>query len=1522
MKKILLLILFVIPYYFGYAVTYYFQPVQNDLTVLANWGINTNGSGTPPTSFTVAGDVFILTSDEVLNSNWLMNQTLQIGLTTLAGINLTVQSGGGYINAATINIPAATSGTHTLQMDRETFPNFGTLHATSTVIYSVWGNQWVRNGVYGNIIINNGGQKTIFTTTSTFQINGNLAINGGATLILPAGGASPTITGNFTTTSNNPDWSILLINATSTTPITANITYNFRVEYNSTAAQTFIPGIFNNKVEIRGNRNVNVNCVPLGVYNFTLNDNNNPGPFNNGLDGSGNSEYGTGFGLITSTSTFIFSGSGNQRIVSSRLTYFNLTLSNNGNKEVGLVPVSNILSVQGDAYPISDAIYGATTILEYRNFTTNPRTRSGLGFSWKDQMFGGTNDPKFIRVADGATINMNDVFPSQTRLLIPLEIIGSGRVNVNNNCRLDLFRNLTTSGGGQLGGVVGSRIHVSGVSNVNIGKINSLGFVNLDKDDGTATITDNLDAGELYVWNPADGSLGNGGTYTFNGNPAAPARINAGSLTIGFAPPGTLPVAAHINPSTGLRLVLNNFALASGATQEHNINGFVNIVDGILDFSNQNTADNQSVILNVAGNFTKTGGAIRSSNPSTSGSFGRMNFNGATQNIFNSTAGSTSTEVAFRVASPSVSTLTNNFEINNGSESFEVDNGGTLVFDATRLITSGGANGTFSLNAGGTVRTANLAGINSTGATGSIRSGVRTFNSGGSLHYNGGAAQNTGIFTTTPSALTINNLTVENAANVTGQQAFTVNGACTLTNGKFIIGTPQLMTLNGTFSGSAVNSIRASGLDNFFIGGSGALGTLFFDNTTAGKSSGTGPTDFVPLTIGTTNRLNNLTINRPGGSAILGNEVQISNTVNPTAGTLNSGSGFLVMLSTSTISSSIGPITTGTSDITGNVNVQSFFTGGFYLTFRGTRMISSPIQEVAFPNNFFRRMRDRFVITGPGGVANGFDAGGVKKPFATTLIRYVEVGTPALSFGTIDNINEAITIGRGYFFFFRGNKSNSATASPAPSKTNDAPGEVFLPVEDWTATYIGNINKGDITYGGLTRTTTGGDLYAGFHVLGNPYPSTLNFTTFRAGNSIVDDYICVVKRDRTGYVVRSGGHNNNTTNPLAIFGSSNIPDDLRNIQPGQGFYVRINAAGSVTFRETHKAAGTAPVRLLEARERVVGLGSNNSLPVNKDKVLRYFIQDTVSYEQATIVFGDNNDANYKDYDAAYLGGSVLGTSTLTADNKNVCINFMPALDAVEQLKISVSAIESNNILKLNFSEIKDITSTKELVLQDNYLNTLTRLDTANNKYNFAINKAIRATFGNNRFVLLLKQRAMLTSDFKVKKQNAGNLISWTATKEINADSCIIEKSIDGIKFSPLKNIKLSGNTSIATNYAHLDGNPNIGLNYYRLKVVDTQSQYTYSDVISVNYDLQTSSLVSIYPNAVKDILNISIRPVRTATINIQILDLSGKLLKSYENINQSDVSRNVSDLNSGIYILKIKDYITNQNIFTGKFIKE
>ena len=108
----------------------------------------------------------------------------------------------------------------------------------------------------------------------------------------------------------------------------------------------------------------------------------------------------------------------------------------------------------------------------------------------------------------------------------------------------------------------------------------------------------------------------------------------------------------------------------------------------------------------------------------------------------------------------------------------------------------------------------------------------------------------------------------------------------------------------------------------------------------------------------------------------------------------------------------------------------------------------------------------------------------------------------------------------------------------------------------------------------------------------------------------------------------------------------------------------------------------------------------------------------------------------------------------------------------------------------------------------------------------------------------------------------------------------------------------------------IDGTPENSFEITNIQYYGDQASF---DVHFFNVGIETHemSCAHLYPNPVKDILNITLNDVR----NIEIYDLLGKMMLSETN---PDSKINVSSLPQGIYIVKI---ITDNDYHTEKFIK-
>ncbi len=154
-------------------------------------------------------------------------------------------------------------------------------------------------------------------------------------------------------------------------------------------------------------------------------------------------------------------------------------------------------------------------------------------------------------------------------------------------------------------------------------------------------------------------------------------------------------------------------------------------------------------------------------------------------------------------------------------------------------------------------------------------------------------------------------------------------------------------------------------------------------------------------------------------------------------------------------------------------------------------------------------------------------------------------------------------------------------------------------------------------------------------------------------------------------------------------------------------------------------------------------------------------------------------------------------------------------------------------------------------------------------------------------------------NFEGYNKDAVNILKWAIT-ESNGDYFIIERSLNGIDFEEINMVKTQSSSPAIQYYYFEDTHPFSGTNYYRLKYVEKNKQYSYSTTISIsgNFD----DLIKIYPNPNHGKFTISISS-EIEDCKIEIVDIEGKIVYS----NSSFIlpaSIQVGSLARGMYMIR------------------
>jgi hypothetical protein len=161
------------------------------------------------------------------------------------------------------------------------------------------------------------------------------------------------------------------------------------------------------------------------------------------------------------------------------------------------------------------------------------------------------------------------------------------------------------------------------------------------------------------------------------------------------------------------------------------------------------------------------------------------------------------------------------------------------------------------------------------------------------------------------------------------------------------------------------------------------------------------------------------------------------------------------------------------------------------------------------------------------------------------------------------------------------------------------------------------------------------------------------------------------------------------------------------------------------------------------------------------------------------------------------------------------------------------------------------------------------------------------------------------TSISVQKTNDGAKLSWIAANQTNLNEYVIEKSLNGVEFTSIQNVKATNQDS----YSFLDKNIVAGNNYYRIKAVDNDGKFLYSKTVSFNNKNEVA--LSIYPSPAKNQVVIN---NLTGNNNISIVNTIGQIVLQKSNVSTSSINVDISTLQNGVYSVIINNNGENKTL--------
>ena len=163
--------------------------------------------------------------------------------------------------------------------------------------------------------------------------------------------------------------------------------------------------------------------------------------------------------------------------------------------------------------------------------------------------------------------------------------------------------------------------------------------------------------------------------------------------------------------------------------------------------------------------------------------------------------------------------------------------------------------------------------------------------------------------------------------------------------------------------------------------------------------------------------------------------------------------------------------------------------------------------------------------------------------------------------------------------------------------------------------------------------------------------------------------------------------------------------------------------------------------------------------------------------------------------------------------------------------------------------------------------------------------------------------------FEVSHFNTNTNLIWKTASEINNSHFEVERSIDGKAFKAIATIDGNGTTNVTNEYKYADSEDLSGGYYYRLKQVDYDGQFEYSEVKYV-YVSGSNDVMSVYPNPAENMVTLEFNSYQGRAKTITFVNTLGQVLMEekasvVDGLNKLEVD--ISSLPKGNYFVLLTE---------------
>jgi hypothetical protein len=553
--------------------------------------------------------------------------------------------------------------------------------------------------------------------------------------------------------------------------------------------------------------------------------------------------------------------------------------------------------------------------------------------------------------------------------------------------------------------------------------------------------------------------------------------------------------------------------------------------------------------------------------------------------------------------------------------------------------------------------------------------------------------------------------------SLAGTSSFSVGGNITIASGatlNYSPSSPRSITLNG----STLKTISGSG--TLTLGSNASISVVNTAGVTFSKN----------ITIGTSGTF---TLPASGSGIYTFSAGNIFTHSNATASSCNFNGRSITLKSDATGTAAFGTFASTALNAT-NITVERYIPA----TRRAYRFLAAPVTTTGGVYASWQESGTNAAglgiqVTGFASATPGVDAtSGLDKSLTGSSSMFTYNGSAWVA---VDNTNTTqLTPGAGFRVLVRGDRMTDLYAAITPVATAT------------TIKATGAIGQGTVTLNALVT---------GFNLLGNPYPSSIdwNATGWGTARNATNVYDAIYIYDPAVVASNTSMTYPTYLNGVGTNGGSNI------IRSGQAFFVEAAASASISFLEAYKST------------TVTGGFFRSALP----EMMRVtYMQNNEHLDDIVIRYNDDAQSGFDSrFDARSMGGDANGLASFKNADR-LAIHTRPTAVGDDSVALSVRNTTTGNY-QLKFSEMEGFAASTNITLLDKFLNV--QYDVKQDSIvNFEITTDVNSK-GDDRFWLFynnkstgINQQALVKNKINVYPNPASSVINLSLKLAANQKS--------------------------------------------------------------------------------------------------------------------------------------------------------